>query len=296
MHAKVVDGKAIAAEIYAQIQAAFCRLRQTHNIVPGIATVLVGDNPPSVAYVTAKTKMADKLGFYSEQHRLSEGVTEKGLLKLIAALNANPKIHGILVQTPLPPHLNENRIFEAVDPRKDVDGFHPINIGKLATGDPTGFVPCTPAGIHQLLVRNAVKIEGRHAVILGRSRIVGKTMALVLMQKAPSANATVTVCHSRSENLAEHTRRADILIAAIGSPRFVKADMVRDGAVVIDVGVNRVDDPTTGKGYRLVGDVDFEAVCQKADLITPVPGGVGPMTIAMLMQNTLKACQQLCGV
>ncbi len=295
MSATFIDGKAIAEQVHAQTATEIQRFKSSRNLTPCIAVVLVGENPASVAYVGMKDKMAAKLGLYSEKHTLPAATTEAQLLQLIASLNTNPKIHGILVQSPTPPHINEDKIFDAVDPRKDVDGFHPVNVGKLALGDPTGFAPCTPAGVHILLSRSNVKVEGRHVVILGRSRIVGKPLALILMQKAKDANATVTVCHSRSENLADHTRRADILIAAIGSPHFVKADMVRDGAVVIDVGVNRVEDKTAEKGYRLVGDVDFDAVKEKASLITPVPGGVGPMTIAMLMSNTVKACKQLHG-
>lgn len=296
MQSKLIDGKAIADQVHAQTAADIQQLKSAHQLTPGIAVILVGENPASVAYVGMKDKMAAKLGLYSERHNLPASTTEIELLTLIKSLNENPRIHGILVQSPTPPHINEDNIFDAVDPRKDVDGFHPVNVGKLALGDPTGFAPCTPAGVHILLTRSNVKIEGRHVVILGRSRIVGKPLALILMQKAKHANATVTVCHSRSENLAEHTRRADILIAAIGVPRFVKADMVRDGAVVIDVGVNRVEDKSVEKGYRLVGDVDFDAVKDKASLITPVPGGVGPMTIAMLMSNTVKACKQIHGL
>jgi methylenetetrahydrofolate dehydrogenase (NADP+)/methenyltetrahydrofolate cyclohydrolase len=296
MHATLIDGKTVADQVHAQTAAEIQRLKSVHRLTPGIAVVLVGQNPASVAYVTMKDKMAAKLGLYSERHNLPATTTEPQLLQLIATLNANPQIHGILVQSPTPPQINEDRIFNAIDPRKDVDGFHPLNVGKLALGDPTGFAPCTPAGVHLLLRNSGVSLEGRHVVILGRSRIVGKPLALILMQKAKDANATVTVCHSRSENLADHTCRADILVAAIGSPRFVKADMVRDGAVVIDVGVNRVEDHSAEKGYRLVGDVDFDAVKQKASLITPVPGGVGPMTIAMLMSNTVKACKQIHGV
>jgi methylenetetrahydrofolate dehydrogenase (NADP+)/methenyltetrahydrofolate cyclohydrolase len=296
MPAQLIDGKAIADQVHAQTAAEIQRLKSEHNVTPGLAVVLVGDNPASTAYVSMKDKMAHKLGLYSERHNLAKETTEAELLKLVERLNANPKIHGILVQSPPPPHIDEDKVFDTVDHRKDVDGFHPVNVGKLALGDPTGFAPCTPAGVHHLLVRSGVKIEGRHVVVLGRSRIVGKPVALILMQKAKNANATVTVCHSRSENLADHTRRADILIAAIGVPFFLKADMVREGAVVIDVGINRVDDPKSEKGYRLVGDVEFEAVRQKASLITPVPGGVGPMTIAMLMHNTVKACKQISGI
>jgi methylenetetrahydrofolate dehydrogenase (NADP+)/methenyltetrahydrofolate cyclohydrolase len=296
MAAKLIDGKAIAEQINAETAAEIARLKAQHQLTPGLAVVLVGDNPASAAYVASKDRMCARLGLHSERIDLPASTQQGALLAVINDLNFKKQIHGILVQSPLPPQISEDAIFSAIDPSKDVDGFHPINVGKLALGDPTGFVPCTPAGVHQLLIRSGVAVEGAHVVVLGRSRIVGRPVSLILSQKAPNANATVTVCHSRSKNLAEICRSADILIAAIGAPRFVKADMVREGAVVIDVGINRVEDKTAKKGYRLVGDVDFDAVAAKASLLTPVPGGVGPMTIAMLMHNTVRAAKMRCGI
>ncbi len=284
MSAKLIDGKAIAEQITAETAAEVARLKQDHNLTPGLAVVLVGDNPASATYVAMKDKMCARLGLHSERLNLPATTREGELLAIINDLNFNRKIHGILVQSPLPEQISEAKIFDAVDPSKDVDGFHTTNVGKLALGDPTGFAPCTPAGVHELLIRSGVKIEGAHVVVLGRSRIVGRPVSLILSQKAKNANATVTVCHSRSHDLAGICRSADILIAAIGVAKFVKADMVRDGAVVIDVGINRVEG-------KLVGDVDFEAVKEKASFITPVPGGVGPMTIAMLMHNTVRAAK-----
>ena len=292
MAARLIDGKAIAEQINAETAAAIVRLKAERKVTPGLAVVLVGDNPASLAYVSSKDKMCARLGMHSVRLTLPAATTEAQLLSKITDLNFDRTIHGILVQAPLPAQISEEVIFAAIDPTKDVDGFHPLNVGKLALGDGTGFAPCTPAGVHQLLIRSGVKIEGAHVVVLGRSRIVGRPVSLILSQKAPAANATVTVAHSRSRDLAGICRSADILVAAIGVPHFVKADMVRDGAVVIDVGINRVDDKTAEKGYRLVGDVDFVAVSQKASLITPVPGGVGPMTIALLMHNTLRAATQ----
>ncbi len=291
MVAQLIDGKAIAEQVNSETAAEVARLKSERQLIPGLAVVLVGDNPASVAYVSSKDKMCARFGLYSERINLPATTKQGDLLSIINELNFKKQVHGILVQSPLPPQISEEAIFAAIDPTKDVDGFHPLNFGKLALGDPTGFVPCTPAGVHQLLLRSGAGIEGAHVVVLGRSRLVGRPVSLILSQKTPGANATVTVCHSRSRNLAEICRSADILIAAIGSPRFVKAEMVREGAVVIDVGINRVDDKSAEKGYRLVGDVDFEAVATKASQITPVPGGVGPMTIAMLMQNTVRAAK-----
>jgi methylenetetrahydrofolate dehydrogenase (NADP+)/methenyltetrahydrofolate cyclohydrolase len=296
MAAKLIDGKAIAEQINHETADEIVRLKAQRQLTPGLAVVLVGDNTASAAYVAAKDKMCVRLGLHSERIDLPASAKQGELLGIIDDLNFKKEIHGILVQSPLPPQISEETVFAAIDPSKDVDGFHPINVGKLALGDPTGFVPCTPAGVHQLLIQSGVAIEGAHVVVLGRSRIVGRPVSLILSQKAPDANATVTVCHSRSKNLAEICRSADILIAAIGSPRFVKADMVRDGTVVIDVGINRVEDKTAEKGYRLVGDVDFESVSAKASLITPVPGGVGPMTIAMLMRNSVRAAKMRHGI
>jgi len=296
MPAKLIDGKAIAEQINAETVAEIARLKEQHRLTPGLAVVLVGENPASTTYVSMKDRMSARLGLHSERVDLPASTSQGELLAIINDLNFKREIHGILVQSPLPPHISGETIFAEIDPTKDVDGFHPLNVGKLALGDSTGFRPCTPAGVHELLIRSGVKIEGAHVVVLGRSRIVGRPLSLILSQNAPNANATVTVCHSRSANLAEICRSADILIAAIGSPRFVKAGMVRDGAVVIDVGVNRIEDKTAEKGYRLVGDVDFDAVIPKASLITPVPGGVGPMTIAMLMHNTVLAAKMRQGI
>ncbi len=296
MAGKLIDGKAIAEQINAETVAEIARLKEQHRLTPGLAVVLVGEDPASAAYVSMKDKMCARLGLYSERVNLPASTSEGELLAILNDLNFKREVHGILVQSPLPPQIAAEVIFAAVDPSKDVDGFHPINVGKLALGDPTGFAPCTPAGVHELLIRSGVKLDGAHVVVLGRSRIVGRPVSLILSQKVPNANATVTVCHSRSRNLEEICRSADILIAAIGAPHFVTADMVRDGAVVIDVGINRVEDRTIDKGYRLVGDVDFDAVAPKTSLITPVPGGVGPMTIAMLMHNTVRAAQLRRGV
>jgi len=291
MLAKLIDGKAVAEQIHTETAADIVRLKTHYHLTPGLAVVLVGEDPASMAYVSSKDKMCGRLGLHSEKICLPSSTTQEELLAIIARLNAKPDIHGILIQSPLPRHISEEISFNVVDPGKDVDGFHTVNVGKLALGDPTGFAPCTPAGVHQLLICSGVHIEGAHIVVLGRSRIVGRPVSLILSQKAKDANATVTVCHSRSQNLAAICRSADILIAAIGAPGFVKADMVRDGAVVIDVGINRIEDKTSAKGYRLVGDVDFEPVREKASQITPVPGGVGPMTIAMLMHNTVRAAK-----
>jgi methylenetetrahydrofolate dehydrogenase (NADP+) / methenyltetrahydrofolate cyclohydrolase len=296
MPAKLIDGKAIAEQINVETIAEIARLKDQHRLTPGLAVLLVGDNPASATYVSMKDRMCARLGLHSERINLPASTSPGELMAIISDLNFKREIHGILVQSPLPPQISEENIFAEIDPTKDVDGFHPLNVGKVALGDPSGFAPCTPAGVHQLLIRGGVKIEGTHVVVLGRSRIVGRPLSLILSQKAPYANATVTVCHSRSANLGEICRSADILVAAIGAPRFVKADMVRDGAVVIDVGINRVKDPTAEKGYRNVGDVDFDEVMPKASLITPVPGGVGPMTIAMLMHNTVRAAKMRHGI
>lgn len=285
--AALIDGKAVAAEIRSELVEEVKALAR-RGVTPGIAVVLVGENPASQVYVRMKKKACAELGVASFAHDLPASCTEKRLLNLIAKLNADPKVHGILVQLPLPKQIDEQRVLNAIDPAKDVDGFHPMNVGKLLNGE-KAFLPCTPAGCQELLVRSGHSPEGKHVVIVGRSNIVGKPMAAILMQKAPGANATVTVCHSRTKNLSAVTKQADILIAAIGVPEFVKANMVKDGVVVIDVGVNRVEDPKAERGYRLVGDVDFENVRKKAKAITPVPGGVGPMTITMLMKNTVES-------
>ena len=256
------------------------------GITPGLAVILVGDDPASKSYVTAKEKACEEIGMHSEDNRLPTETTQAELLALIAKCNANPKIHGILVQLPLPKHINEDAILLAVDPSKDVDGFHPVNVGRMVVGQ-EAYLPCTPHGVVQLLLRNNVKLDGAEVVIVGRSNIVGKPLANMLIQKSKTGNATVTVCHTRTKNIAAHVKRADIVIAAAGRPNTITADMVKDGAVVIDVGVNRIEDATKKNGFRLVGDVDFAAVEKIAAYITPVPGGVGPMTIACLLENTL---------
>ena len=286
----LIDGRSIAEKVYVDLRREIADLK-SKGVTPGIAVVLVGDNPASRTYVRSKDKMSRELGLHSVKLELPASTTQSDLLNRVEELNRDPKVHGILVQSPPPKQIDEAAIVRALDPRKDVDGFHPLNMAKLAMGDPTGFVPCTPLGVQRLLIESKIDIAGAHVVVLGRSMIVGKPVALLLMQKAKGGDATVTVAHSRSKNLEEITRSADILIAAIGRAHFVKADHVRDGAVVIDVGINRVDDPSTERGYRLVGDVAFAEVAPKAKAITPVPGGVGPMTIAMLMSNTVKAAR-----
>jgi methylenetetrahydrofolate dehydrogenase (NADP+)/methenyltetrahydrofolate cyclohydrolase len=296
MPGKLIDGKAIAEQINAETVAEIARLKEQHGLTPGLAVVLVGENPASVTYVSMKDKMCARLGLHSERVNLPSSTSVGELLAILNDLNFKREIHGILVQSPLPPQISTGNIFVAIDPSKDVDGLHPLNVGKVALGDLTGFTPCTPAGVHELLIRSEVAVDGAHVVILGRSLLVGRPLSLILSQKTSRANATVTVCHSGSRNLAEICRSADILIAAIGVPHFVKADMVREGAVVIDVGINRVEDKAVEKGYRIVGDVAFDAVTPKASLITPVPGGVGPMTIAMLMHNTLRAAKMRHGI
>jgi methylenetetrahydrofolate dehydrogenase (NADP+) / methenyltetrahydrofolate cyclohydrolase len=290
--AKLIDGRAIAEKVYVDLRREIAELK-SRDLTPGLAVVLVGDNPASRTYVRSKDKMSRELGLYSLKLELPASVTQAELLARVQELNHDPAIHGILMQSPPPKQIDEAAIVRALDPRKDVDGFHPENVAKLALGDPTGFVPCTPLGVQRLLVESKIEIAGAHVAILGRSMIVGKPLALLLMQKANGADATVTVVHSRSRNLEEITRSADILIAAIGRARFVKSEHVRKGSVIVDVGINRVDDATSERGYRLVGDVDFDDVAKKVSAITPVPGGVGPMTIAMLMANTVKACRQL---
>ena len=263
-----------------------------NGITPGLAVVLVGDNPASEVYVRMKGKACDEAGLYHETINLPKDTSEADLMALLERLNASPKIHGILVQLPLPRQIDTNRALHRIDPRKDVDGFHPENVGKVVVGDPTGFRPATPYGVQQLLIRTGVDTKGADAVVVGRSNVVGRPMAALLLQDGPGGNATVTVCHSRTRHIEQHTRQADILIVAIGKPEFVTGDMVKPGAVVIDVGVNRVDDPSRKQGYRLVGDVKFQEAKQVASAITPVPGGVGPMTITMLLYNTVQAARQ----
>jgi methylenetetrahydrofolate dehydrogenase (NADP+)/methenyltetrahydrofolate cyclohydrolase len=288
--ARLIDGKVISAQIHSETQARAIALREK-GITPGITFVRVGEDPASRAYVRMKGAKAEELGIRSDTVVLDEKTPQAELLTLIDKLNRDPQVHGILVQAPLPKHIKEDEIFSAIDFRKDVDGFHPVNVGKLLLGQNPLFKPCTPAGVHELLIRSGVPISGAEVVVLGRGNIVGKPMAAILMQKDKHADATVTVLHSRSKNITEHCRRADILIAAMGQARFVKADMVKPGAVVIDVGVNRVDDPAAKNGYRLVGDIDSEAIKEIAGAITPNPGGVGPMTIAMLLSNTVRAAE-----
>jgi methylenetetrahydrofolate dehydrogenase (NADP+) / methenyltetrahydrofolate cyclohydrolase len=287
----LIDGRAIAEKVYVDLRREIAQLK-TKGVTPGLAVVLVGDDPASRAYVRSKDKMCRELGLHSLKLELPASTTQTELLNRVEELNADSNIHGILVQSPPPAHVDEAAIVRALDPRKDVDGFHRENVAKLVLDDPSGFVPCTPLGVQRLLIESKININGAHVVVLGRSMIVGKPLALLLMQKNANANATVTVVHSRSRDLAEITRSADIIVAAIGRAGFVKADHVREGVVVIDVGINRVDDAATERGYRLVGDVAFDEVSKRASAITPVPGGVGPMTIAMLMSNTVKAARQ----
>ena len=287
-----IDGAAVAAKVMEETKARIAALAK-RGVRPGLAVVLVGDDPASRAYVRSKDRKAAELGLHSVKHELAADTSQATLLALVAELNDDPAVHGILVQSPPPPQINEAEVVLAIDPRKDVDGFHPVNVAKLAMEDPTGFVPCTPLGCIRLLQEAGIETAGKSAVVVGRSMIVGKPMALLLMKRGPGGDATVTVAHSRTRNLAEVTRGADIVIAAIGRPHFLGAEHIREGAVVIDVGINRVDDPANPKGYRLVGDVDYDAVASKCAAITPVPGGVGPITIAMLMANCVTAAERL---
>jgi methylenetetrahydrofolate dehydrogenase (NADP+)/methenyltetrahydrofolate cyclohydrolase len=288
--ANLIDGRAVAAQIQSELSHRIAALR-ARGIQPGLAFVRVGEDPASKVYVGRKEKACAELGIFSETKVLPEQTTEADLLALLAQLNVDARLHGILVQAPLPKHIRQEIVYATVLPTKDVDGFHPVNVGKLMLGDETGFQPCTPAGVRELLVRAGVRTDGAEVVILGRGNIVGKPMAAMLCQKGRAANATVTICHSATRDIKAHCRRADIVIAAMGVPEFVKADMVKPGAAVMDVGVNRIPDPTAKSGSRLVGDVDFAAVQPIAGKITPNPGGVGPMTIAMLMQNTVRAAE-----
>ncbi len=290
MTASIIDGKIIAQQIRGELAQDIAQLK-AHGIVPGLGVVLVGDDPASRSYVTAKEKACHEIGIFSDDHRLPASTTQADLMALVRRLNADPRIHGILVQLPLPKPLRESEVLLAIDPDKDVDGFHPVNVGRMVIGE-KAFLPCTPHGVVQMLVRSGVALDGAHAVVVGRSNIVGKPLANLLMQKSPYGNATVTVCHTRTRDIGYHTRQADIVIAAAGRPNTITADMIRGGAVVIDVGVNRVEDATKKQGFRLVGDVDFEAVRQKASMITPVPGGVGPMTITMLLYNTVESAKR----
>ncbi|MHC1766981.1 MAG: bifunctional 5,10-methylenetetrahydrofolate dehydrogenase/5,10-methenyltetrahydrofolate cyclohydrolase [Verrucomicrobiia bacterium] len=287
----VIDGRAIAEQIHQETRQRIAAL-QARGITPGLAFVRVGNDPASQVYVGMKERTCGQLGIRSVTQVLSQDTAQEELLDLVARLNADPQVHGILVQAPIPSHIHSPAVYAAVSPEKDVDGFHPVNVGKLMLGDTTGFVPCTPAGIHELLIRSGVSLSGADVVILGRGNIVGKPMAALLVQKSRDANATVTICHSHTRGLPEHCRRADVLIAAMGVPNFVQPDMVKPGAVVVDVGVNRVPDSAARTGTRLVGDVDYARVRPIAGKITPNPGGVGPMTIALLMANTVRAAER----
>ncbi len=294
MTAKIIDGKQIAQEIRAELKSQVQKLK-SQGITPGLGVVLVGDDPASKSYVTAKERACQEIGIYSDDNRISADVTQQELIALVKKLNADPKIHGILVQLPLPKGLDETEILLTVDPAKDVDGYDPVSVGKMVSGE-RSFLPCTPHGVIQMLARSGVKTEGAHVVIVGRSNIVGKPLAKLLIQKKDGANATVTVWHTRTKDVAYFPSQADIVVAAAGRPNTITADMIKPGAVVIDVGVNRVEDSTKKRGYRLVGDVDFDAVKEKAGMITPVPGGVGPMTITMLLYNTVESARTAAGL
>lgn len=285
---QIIDGKKTAAEIRSELKEKIMPLKDAGKKVPGLVTILVGDNPASLSYVTSKVKACAEVGMNSKLEKLPEDLNEEELLKIVKSYNENPEFHGILVQLPLPKHIDEDKVIQAINPAKDVDGFHPISVGNMVIGRQT-FFPCTPYGIVELLKRYKIDPSGKHVVVVGRSNIVGKPIANMLLQKKAWANATVTVCHSATPNIPEITRQADILIAAIGKAEFITAGMVKDGSVVIDVGINRVEDSTAPKGYRLTGDVDYDSVAPKSSFITPVPGGVGPMTIAMLLTNTYEA-------
>ncbi len=294
MAAKLILGKDVSEQIYGELRQRIESLK-SKGVTPGLAVVLVGEDPASQVYVRMKGKKCEELGMHSVTVLMPESTTQDELLAKVAELNADPSVHGFLIQLPLPSHIDEKIIVNAVDPAKDVDCFHPSNVGKMLIGEPD-FLPATPAGVQQMLVRSGVETRGKHVVVVGRSNIVGKPMAAMMVQKGTGADSTVTVVHSRTEGLADITRQADILIVAIGRAKFVTADMVKDGAAVIDVGTNRIEDPSAKNGSRLVGDVDFEAVAAKASYITPVPGGVGPMTICMLMANTVAAAERSAGL
>ena len=290
MTAKIIDGTKIAEEIREELKVKVKELREK-GITPGLVMVRVGEDPASVSYVRGKSKASEELGIFSDTIVLPEDAKEEEVLAKVEELNKDPKFHGILVQLPLPKHIDADKVLNAIDPRKDVDGFHPVNVGRLLIGEPY-FMPCTPHGVQQLLLRSGYDPGGKHVVICGRSNIVGKPLMAILVQKKKGANATVTVCHTGTKDLAATTREADILIAAMGSAKAITADMVKEGAVVIDVGVNRIPDATKKSGYRLVGDADFDAIKEKAEAISPVPGGVGPMTVTMLMVNTVRAAEE----
>jgi methylenetetrahydrofolate dehydrogenase (NADP+)/methenyltetrahydrofolate cyclohydrolase len=294
MTAKIISGTQVAAEIREELKGRVANLK-TRGVTPALAVVLVGEDPASISYVTAKAKGAEEIGMHEETIRLPANTSEDEVLKTVDKLNKDPKFHGVLVQLPVPKHVNENKIINYISSEKDVDGFHPINVGKLFRGEPCP-LPCTAHGVQELLTRSGNDPAGKHVVICGRSNIVGKPLAGMLIQKAKGANATVTICHTGTKNMAYFTKQADIVVAAMGKPNAITADMIRDGAVVIDVGVNRVEDKTKEKGFRLVGDADFEKIKEKASAITPVPGGVGPMTVTMLLQNTVEAAERKAGI
>jgi len=288
--AKILDGTALSKQVKAEVAEGVLEIREKHGVTPGLAAVLVGDDPASAIYVRNKGRACAEVGMFSETFHLAANTVQEELQVLVGRLNQDPRFHGILVQLPLPGQIDEQAVIQALDPKKDIDGLHPLNMGLLVSGYPD-FIPGTAAGVQQILLRSGYDPSGRNVVICGRSDIVGKPLAILLMQRRPGANATVTVCHTRTKDLPSVTRQADILVAAIGQPRFITADMVKEGAVVVDVGINQVEDVTRKSGYRLVGDVDFDEVSRKAEAITPVPGGVGPMTIAMLLVNTLSAAR-----
>jgi methylenetetrahydrofolate dehydrogenase (NADP+)/methenyltetrahydrofolate cyclohydrolase len=290
----LIDGKGVARRINEETRERVARL-QKRGITPGLAVVLIGNDPASIAYIRNKDRTSRELGFYSRKIELPAETSQAEVLKIIEDLNTDAAIHGTLVQSPPPPHINEEEIVFAIDPAKDIDGFHPMNVGKLAMGDPTALVPCTPLGCQRLLLESGIETTGAHVVIIGRSMLVGKPLGLLLMRKGKGGDATVTIAHSRSRNLADLSRTADILVAAIGKPEFVRSEYVKEGAVVIDVGINRLEDQASPKGYRITGDVAFAEAASKASAITPVPGGVGPMTVAMLMVNTVTACENQTG-
>lgn len=294
MPAQIIDGRMVAQDIRAELKTEAARLKEK-GIAPGLGVILVGEDPASISYVTAKERACGEIGIYSDDNRLPEQTSQAELIALVRRMNADAKINGILVQLPLPKHLDATEALMTIDPSKDVDGFHPVNVGRMVMGE-KALLPCTPHGVIQLLVRSGVKIAGAHVVVVGRSNIVGKPVANMLLQKTKNGNATVTVCHTGTKDIAYFTRQADIIIAAVGRPNMITADMVKEGVVVIDVGVNRIEDASRKSGFRLVGDVDFEAVKKRASLITPVPGGVGPMTITMLMFNTIESAKMAAGI
>jgi methylenetetrahydrofolate dehydrogenase (NADP+)/methenyltetrahydrofolate cyclohydrolase len=293
--ARILSGKDLATEMRREMQIELARLKNEHALVPALSVILVGDDPGSISYVKGKEKACAEVGIDVKKYKFDADYPQASLLELINDLNHDPAVHGILVQLPLPKHINEEKVLFAIDPEKDVDGFHPVNVGRLMIGAPA-YIPGTPHGIQQLLLRNNISISGKHVVIVGRSNIVGKPLALLLVQKKPEANATITICHTGTKNMADFTRLADILVVAAGRAHTVSAEMIKEGAVVIDVGVNRVEDSTKKSGYRLIGDVEFEEVSAKASAISPVPGGVGPMTITMLLHNVIHAARRQKGI